>query len=91
MPAPFLIKRGEPLSPKSKVFLVVVVSKKVAPLATKRNLIKRRSRHIFSELKPQLKLLNRKLVIIYHPGSAEIPFSELKHLIIADLKRLNYV
>ena len=91
MPSPFLIKRGEPLSPKTKAFLVIVVSKKVAPLATRRNLIKRRTRHIFRDLKPKLKLLNRKLVIIYHPGSAQIPFQELKQLIIADLKRLNYV
>ena len=91
MSTPFLIKKGRPLTAKSKVFLVIVVSKKVAPLAVKRNLIKRRTRHIFRELKPQLKPQTRELVIIYHPGASQLSFAELKSLIIADLKRQNYV
>ena len=98
MPAPFLIKKGQSLTPArrlagrvSKAFLVIVVSKKVAPLAVKRNLIKRRTRHIFRELKSQLKPQTRELVIIYHPGASQLSFTELKSLITADLKRQNYV
>ena len=53
--------------------VIVVVGKRVASLATERNLIKRRLRAIARELP-----VGRDYTLVAHPGAGDVGYEELK-------------
>lgn len=64
----------------------VVVSKKVAPKATERNKLRRRSYHALRDLAPKIKN-SQKIVIFAKKGAEKLTFNELKAALQAILSK----
>ena len=64
--------------PASTSTFAVVVSRKVAPTAVARHVIRRR---VYEVLREMLPLLTRPVqgIVFVKPGSAKLPFRQLKH------------
>ncbi len=68
--------KKRPASPKGQH--IIVVSSKVSKLATKRNLLKRRARHILRKNIGKFKA-NVALTIFFKPGATELSFNDLEN------------
>ncbi len=78
-------------SKRSSYRAAVVVSRKVSKSAVVRNRIRRRIYEVIRECEPQIKDSYDLIFSVYSDSIAELPYSELKQLIVNQLRQAQVV